>query len=107
MLGLGVEVVTVVNESYLLLRRPIIVSILRILSIIYILYSTLVCIELVCVHHVRERVLLYSRSFKAYESMDTMHSISMHTLVVEYEFAPILYPGGSNLTAGKCPNIYY
>ena len=35
LLGLGVEVVTVVNESYLLLRRPIIVSIL---CIIYILY---------------------------------------------------------------------
>lgn len=53
-----------------------------------------------------ESASFYSRSFKAYESMDTMHSISMHTRV-EYEFAPILYPGGSNLTAGKCPNIYY
>ena len=40
LLGLGVEVVTVVNESYLLLRRPIILSILRtrILCVIYILY---------------------------------------------------------------------
>ena len=43
LLGLGVEVVTVVNESYLLLRRPIIVYILRVLWIIrlvYILYSS-------------------------------------------------------------------
>ena len=39
LLGLGVEVVTVVNESYLLLRRPIIVSILCILCVIYIQYA--------------------------------------------------------------------
>lgn len=105
MLGLGVEVVTVVNESYLLLRRPIIVSILRILCIIYILYSSSMHRAGVRTSCTRARPSTVGLS--KHTRVWILFIVLVCILVVEYEFAPILYPGGSNLTAGKCPNIYY
>ena len=52
-----------------------------------------------------ESASFYSRSFKAYERVWILLVCIVLVCILEYEFAPIFR--GSNLTAGKCPNIYY